>query len=183
MKISSISSNKHYSSYEQNSADIIKWPLINSLETYFHESQFTKHIYSMTLEGNTLLQIQKLWGVIIYALCQYLSTNKSWPEYKSLKVEHHNIYFFILSPDTHPKFSTAKENYESFPISLRVHIFKYDTISSSKVTKWHVKIITYMNNDNGFDLLISLVFDINTQLGGLGPKSQYLVMSSSLGEG
>ena len=35
----------------------------------------------------------------------------------------------------------------------------------------HVKIITYMNNDNGFDLIISLVFAINPQLGGLEVKS------------
>ena len=30
--------------------------------------------------------------------------------------------------------------------------------------------IKYMNNENGFDLIIALVFDISPQLGGLGPK-------------
>ena len=109
MKLSYISSNKPSSSYDQPSDDIIKWPLINSLEKYSHASQLIKHIYYMTLEGNTLLQIQQWWDFIIYAFCQYLSTNKIFPTYKSLKVEHHNISFFILPLDTHPKFSTAKE--------------------------------------------------------------------------
>ena len=31
-----------------------------------------------------------------------------------------------------------------------------------------------MNNDNGFDLLIAVVFSMNTQLEGLGPRSQEL---------
>ena len=109
MKLSDLTLNKNYSSYDQHSADLIKWPLINSIEKYSHASQFTKHLYSMTLEGNTLLQIQKWWDVIISAFCQYLSTNKSWSAYKYLKVEHHNISFFILPLDTHPKFSIAKE--------------------------------------------------------------------------
>ena len=33
-----------------------------------------------------------------------------------------------------------------------------------------------MNNDNGFDLIIAVVFAISTQLGGFGPKSQDLVI-------
>ena len=40
-----------------------------------------------------------------------------------------------------------------------------------------------MNNDNGFDLLIDVVFDMSTQLGRIGPKHQDLVISFNLGEG
>ena len=183
MKLSSISSNKHYFSYDEPSADLIKWPHIKFTRKYSYASQFTKHLYSVTLEVNTLLQIQKWWDVIVFTFCQYLSTNKSWPAYKYLKVEHHNISFFILPLDTHPKFSIAKENYKLFSRALRVHLVKYDIIPSSKVPKSHVKSITYMNNYNGSDILISLVFSTNPQLGLLGTKSQYLVISSSLGEG
>ena len=39
-----------------------------------------------------------------------------------------------------------------------------------------------MNNDNGFDLIIAVVFSMSTQLGGIGPKSQDLVISIRLGE-
>ena len=39
-----------------------------------------------------------------------------------------------------------------------------------------------MDNDNGFDLLIAVVFAMSPQLGGLGPKYQYLVISLFLGE-
>ena len=67
----------------------------------------------MNLKGNTLLQIQKWWDLIISSFCQYLSTNKIWPPYKYLRSEHPNIYFFLLPPDTHKKFVTDKENYEA----------------------------------------------------------------------
>ena len=40
-----------------------------------------------------------------------------------------------------------------------------------------------MNNDNGFDLLIDVVFEMSSQLGGLGPKYQDLVISFHLAEG
>ena len=40
-----------------------------------------------------------------------------------------------------------------------------------------------MNNDNGFGLLIDVIFDINSQQGGLGPKVQDLVISFCLGKG
>ena len=39
------------------SADIIKWPLLKSSGKYLHASQFNKHLSSMNLECNTLLQI------------------------------------------------------------------------------------------------------------------------------
>ena len=105
---------KSHLSYNQTSADLIKWPLLKSLEKYSHASQFTKHIPFMTLEGDTFLQIKTLWGAILSEFCQPLSTKNSWPPYKSLRSEHHNIYKFLLLPDTHLKFFTAKEKYEEF---------------------------------------------------------------------
>ena len=63
----------------------------------------------MTLEGNTLLQIQKWWYSILSAFFKYLQTNKICPEWKYLRQEYHNIYSFLLPPDTNPKFPTEKE--------------------------------------------------------------------------
>ena len=40
-----------------------------------------------------------------------------------------------------------------------------------------------MNNDNGFYLLIDVVFSVSPQLGGLVTKDQDLVISFRLGEG
>ena len=65
---------------------------------------------------------------------------------------------FILPLYTHPKFATSKEKYEAFSIVTRVYLVKDNTISSSKETKPHGKFITYMNNKNGFDLIIAGVF-------------------------
>ena len=41
----------------------------------------------------------------------------------------------------------------------------------------HVKLITYMNNYNIFDLIIDVVFAMIPQLGVLGTKDQYLLVS------
>ena len=59
---------------------------------------------------------------------------------------------------------------------------KDTTIYSSKAPKSHVKLVTYMHNDNGFYLLISVVFAMSPQLGGLGTKYQDLVIPFFLGE-
>ena len=80
----------------------------------------------MSLEDTIIILIQKLWDNIIYAFCQSLSKNKSWPPYKKLKVEHHNISKFLLPPDTHSKYATAKENFEALSRSLRE---EHDNIS------------------------------------------------------
>ena len=39
-----------------------------------------------------------------------------------------------------------------------------------------------MNNDNGFYLFIAVVFAMSPQLGVVGPKAQYLVISFFLGK-
>ena len=40
-----------------------------------------------------------------------------------------------------------------------------------------------MNIDNGFDLAVVVVFYMSPHLRGLGPKSQFLMISFRLGEG
>ena len=100
------------------------------------------------LEGNTFLQIQKLWDAICYAFCQSLSTNKSWPPDKKIKVESYEITKFLISTDTHYKYATSKEKFKAFSRAIRVHIVKYTTISSLKEPKPHVKNFTYMHYYN-----------------------------------
>ena len=67
MKLSAISSNQPSYYYDQPSADLIILPLINPSEIYSHASQFNKHLSCMTLEGDTLLKIQKWWDSILSA--------------------------------------------------------------------------------------------------------------------
>ena len=40
-----------------------------------------------------------------------------------------------------------------------------------------------MNIENGFDLIVAVVFSMNPQLVGIGTNAQYLVISFCLGEG
>ena len=82
----------------------------------------------MTLEGDTIIQLQKWWDVIIVAFFRSLTTNNRWLPYKKLKAEHHNVSEFFLPPDTHSKYATSKENLEAFLRALRVHLVKDTTI-------------------------------------------------------
>ena len=89
----------------------------------------------MSLKGDTLLQTQKWWDVILSAFYQYLSTKKNWPTYKYPKAGHHNTSSFLLPPYKHLTLVTAKENYEALSRSLRVHLVNDETITSSKASK------------------------------------------------
>ena len=48
-------------------------------------------------------------------------------------------------------------------------------MANTAAPKSNVKIITYMNIDHGFDLLVAAVFAMSTQHGGIVTKSQDLV--------
>ena len=137
----------------------------------------------MNLEGDTLVQIQKWWDAIFSNFWQYLSKIKSCPGYKYIRAEHHNISYFLLPLDKNPKFSTSKDNYEEFSTELIIHLVKDNTITPSKAQKFHFQLITYINNDNGFDLLIAVVFGMSSQRVVLGTKYQDLVISVCLVEG
>ena len=78
MKLLTLNSNKYSSSFDQPSANLIKFPLPKLPEQYSHASQFTNSLSFITLEGKTFPQIQKIWYAILSALCQYLSINKIW---------------------------------------------------------------------------------------------------------
>ena len=69
-------SNKYPSSHDQILADLIKWPLLKCPIFHYQESKFTKHLSFMTIEGDTLIQIQKWSDVILSAFFQSFSTNK-----------------------------------------------------------------------------------------------------------
>ena len=56
--VSPINPKNSPSYYNQHSDNIIKWPLLKSLDFHSHPSQFTKHLSYMTLEGDNLLQIK-----------------------------------------------------------------------------------------------------------------------------
>ena len=146
-----LSSNNSPYSYNQPSDDIIKWPLLKSPYFHSHASQFTKNLSFMNLEGDTLIQIQKLWDVICSSeFCQYLSTKKSWPPYKKLKAENYDITNFFLPPSTHSQYATAIDIFEEFSRAFRVHLLKDTIISSLKSPKSHVKLVTHMHYDNVF---------------------------------
>ena len=88
----------------------------------------------------------------------------------------------FLSPNTYTKYFTAEEKSETFSRSLRVHLVKDTTKSSSKSPKSHVKLVTYMKNDNGFELLIDVVFVMIPQLGRFGTKAQEIVIPFCIGK-
>ena len=58
MKLLALISNKPSYYYDQPSAGLIKWPLLNLPKKYSHAPQCTKYISSMTFKVSTLLHIQ-----------------------------------------------------------------------------------------------------------------------------
>ena len=76
-----------------------------------------------------------------------------------------------------------RKKFEAFSRALRVHLVKDTITSSSKAQKSYFKLVTYMHNYNGFDLLIAVVFDMSPQLGEIGPKAQDFVIPFRFGEG
>ena len=72
---------------------------------------------------------------------------------------------------------TETANYKATSRSLQVHLVNVTTINSSKEPKSHVKFVTYMNNDNGFDILVSIVFYISPKLISIRTNAQNLVTS------
>ena len=122
-------------------------------------------------------------GCHTFCFLTILSTNKIRTAHKYLIEYHNELSYFILPLYTHPKISESKENYEVFSRTLGFHLVDDETITTPKAPKSHVKLITYLNIDKGFDLLIALVFYISPQLGVLGPKSQDHVISLFFGEG
>ena len=128
----------------------------------------------MTFEGETLLQIKKWWDSIRSTLWQYLSTKNICPEYKYLKSDHQELSSFLFPPDTHPKIYKKKTNYQGFSREIRVNLAKYDTIPSSKSQKSHARLITFMNIDNGFELLFTVVFPWVLNLEELEPNIKTL---------
>ena len=98
--------------------------------------------------------------------------------YKQLILIYLHLYFHQTLIPSQPQ---QNKKYLVFSRDLRVHLAKGATINYSTSPKSHVKHITYMNIDNGFDLLVAVIFAMSTQLGGLGPKYQDLVISFCLG--
>ena len=94
---------------------------------------------------------------------------------KSLQETEYNLYKYVLTPLTHTSKYSATKNYQALSRALRFRLVKDTTINSSIPPKSHVKIVTYMNSDNVFDILLGVVFSISHQLGGIVPKSQDLV--------
>ena len=137
----------------------------------------------MTVNGNTLLQLQNGGMPLVLTSANIYYQKNSWPPYKKLKAKNYNITTFILPSDTHSKYVTSKENFEAFSRALRAHLVKDTTISSSKSPKSHVKPFTHMHYANGFELLIEVIFTMSPQLGVLGPKYQDLVIPFRFGEG
>ena len=164
------------SSYYTNT-NLFKWTLLKTPEKSTRSFQFTKHLTPPTLEGNTLIHLQKWWDAIRCAYFQSMSTNNCFPTWKLLQETDYNLTKYVLPPPTHSKISTKNANYQVLYRSFIFNIVKDTTIKSSTASKSHIKLITCTNNENVFDLLVPVVFSMIPQIGGIGPKVQDFVTS------
>ena len=71
---------------------------------------------------------------------------------------------------------TPKKKYKAFSGSLQVHIIKDITIHSSTAPKWNFKLITCINIEKWFDLLVAVLFAMRPKLGGIWTKYKDFVL-------
>ena len=93
---------------------------------------------------------------------------------KSLQETDYNLYKYFRTPLTHTSKYSATKKYQALSRALRFLLVKDTTINSSISTKLHIKLVTFINNDKGFDLLVSVLLSTSTKLDGIVPKSQYI---------
>ena len=79
--------------------------------------------------------------------------------------------------------TTAIANHKTFYRALRVHILKGATINFFTSPKAHVNLVTFMKNDNRFDILVAIFFAMRPQLGDIVLKPQDLVASFHFTDG
>ena len=72
--------------------------------------------------------------------------------------------------------SQTYKNKTALSRALKVQLIKNTTIHLSTAPKSNAKLITYMNIDNIFNLLVGVLFSMSPQLGVIWPKSQDLVI-------
>ena len=137
MKISTTTSNKYSSSYEQLSSDITKCKIIISSDKYSHVSQSTKHFYSMNLEGNNLLQLQNSRiPFFLTSANTYQQTIYGW--YTNL-LKHQNMIYINFPPTGHPyKVIHSKGKLSSILKSTSISPcqgYNYSFVYSTKITR------------------------------------------------
>ena len=148
----------------------MKWPILKPPEKYSHASKFTKHFPSLNFEEYNIIKLQKWWYAIRSAVCRSLSTNKSCKTYKSTKEKKYDISQTVLPPYTHPNIDIEKEIYHAFSRDLWINLVKNIFVHQSTAPKAKVKLITYINNDNMSELLVSVSFAMSHQLARVWPK-------------
>ena len=117
---------------------------------------------------------------IIENLCLQTNAFQYKNQYKKLTKTLLNIFFHrsIIQ-----RFPLQPQNNRYFPESFKFIFVKDTTINSSTAPKSHVNIFTYTKNDNGFNILVSVVFDTGTQLVVIVPKAHGLVTSCKIIKG
>ena len=118
----------------------------------------------MTLESDTLPQLQIWWDAICSAFFQSQSTSKSWSSYKKTKAENYNITKFLLPPDAHYEYITAKENVK--------HCQEHSEFILLNIPPSHNK--NHQNHMSNLLLICTTTMDFNFLLQLYSPRSPNL---------
>ena len=142
----------------------MKFSLCKSPEKFSHVSQFTNNFPSLNLEVDNIIQIRN-GGMpldpIFFSPYQQITSGQHTNQSKRLTM----IYQIFILPQNHTNPDTVKENYKAFSIAFRFYLVKDKTSHLLKAPNSNVKIIAYINIENGFDLIGAVVFYMITQLG------------------
>jgi hypothetical protein len=101
----------------------------------FSVSKFTKELDHVTLQGNTLKELELFWDSIQRALTYVCRVNQVFPNYRVLAPTFTFRLHILGDPRqlkySSIKFNQAKQNYQSFGDSLCLHLHTTSTIDES----------------------------------------------------
>ena len=135
-----------------------------------HASQFIKHLPSMTLEFDTLINIQKWWDFICSAYIQYISTKNIWTTSNLSQTMIINYLTFsynwthiLSSPYQKRNIKHYQEHSEFILPNMTLSLpLKHQNNMPNSLPKWILT--TYLN------LLLLLSFQWVLKLEDLDPK-------------
>ncbi len=136
----------------------------------FSVFKLQKEIKEIKLSGDSLKDLEIFWDAILRAFTNLCQCNQAYPYYRDLDPSFTFFAHFVDSIKP-PRFlpvdhEQAKRNYRSFGDALRIFLNSGTSILESSSPKAYLKLLSFCNIQDGFELLHDITFSLSPQLAG-----------------
>ena len=136
----------------------------------FSVFKLQKEIKEIKLSGDSLKDLEIFWDAILRAFTNLCQCNQTYPYYRDLDPSFTFFAHFVDSIKP-PRFlpvdhEQAKRNYRSFGDALRIFLNSGTSILESSSPKAYLKLLSFCNIQDGFELLHDITFSLSPQLAG-----------------